>query len=334
MKKQEILQTEKAIALTKTFFSQELCKSLHLFPVSAPLIVHANTGINDDLNGIERAVSFPVKFLNDNHAVIVHSLAKWKRIRIKELELNPYEGILTDMKALRPDEDSSPIHSIYVDQWDWELKIEAYNRSLSYLKNIVRTIYQALLKTEEEINKQFNILPDLPKKLSFIQSEQLLQLYPMLSPKERENRITKEYGAVFIIGIGSTLSDGKVHDNRSSDYDDWSTPTEENYKGLNGDLLVWNSRLNSALELSSMGIRVDKDALSRQLEIKGELQKKELHYHQLLLNNKLPLTIGGGIGQSRICMQLLHKKHIGEVQASIWPEEEKKQAELDGLHFL
>lgn len=334
MKKQEILQTEKAIALTKTFFSQELCKSLHLFPVSAPLIVHANTGINDDLNGIERAVSFPVKFLNDNHAVIVHSLAKWKRIRIKELELNPYEGILTDMKALRPDEDSSPIHSIYVDQWDWELKIEAYNRSLSYLKNIVRTIYQALLKTEEEINKQFNILPDLPKKLSFIQSEQLLQLYPMLSPKERENRITKEYGAVFIIGIGSTLSDGKVHDNRSSDYDDWSTPTEENYKGLNGDLLVWNSRLNSALELSSMGIRVDKDALSRQLEIKGELQKKELHYHQLLLNNKLPLTIGGGIGQSRICMQLLHKKHIGEVQASIWPEEVKKQAELDGLHFL
>lgn len=334
MKKQEILQTEKAIALTKTFFSQELCKSLHLFPVSAPLIVHANTGINDDLNGIERAVSFPVKFLNDNHAVIVHSLAKWKRIRIKELELNPYEGILTDMKALRPDEDSSPIHSIYVDQWDWELKIEAYNRSLSYLKNIVRTIYQALLKTEEEINKQFNILPDLPKKLSFIQSEQLLQLYPMLSPKERENRITKEYGAVFIIGIGSTLSDGKVHDNRSSDYDDWSTPTEENYKGLNGDLLVWNSRLNSALELSSMGIRVDKDALCRQLETKGELQKKELHYHQLLLNNKLPLTIGGGIGQSRICMQLLHKKHIGEVQASIWPEEVKKQAELDGLHFL
>ncbi|MDR0229307.1 MAG: aspartate--ammonia ligase [Flavobacteriaceae bacterium] len=334
MRKQEILQTEKAIAITKAFFSQELCKALHLYPVSAPLIVHANTGINDDLNGVERAVSFPVKFLNDNRAVIVHSLAKWKRIRIKELDLDTYEGIITDMKALRPDEDSSPIHSIYVDQWDWELKISSENRTISYLKNIVRKIYDTILKTEEKLFEELGITPELPKKLSFIQSEQLLQLYPNLTAKERENRITEEYGAIFIIGIGHTLSNGKPHNSRSSDYDDWSTPTEEDFKGLNGDLLVWNSHLNCALELSSMGIRVDETALLRQLEIKGEEDKKELHYHQLLLNKQLPLTIGGGIGQSRICMQLLHKKHIGEVQASIWPEDIKTQAEEKGIYLL
>ncbi|APA91700.1 aspartate--ammonia ligase [Myroides sp. ZB35] len=334
MSKKEILQTEKSIALVKEQFSKGLCDALNLYPISSPMIVNEGTGINDDLNGIERPVSFPVKFLNNNRGVVVHSLAKWKRIRLQELELDAHEGILTDMKALRPDEDSSPIHSIYVDQWDWELRIEKSDRTLSYLKNIVRSIYQTLLDTEHRIYEELGIEPILPKKLSFIHSEQLLQLYPTLTPKEREHAIAKEYGAVFIIGIGGKLSNGIPHDSRSADYDDWTTPTEDGYKGLNGDLLVWNPVHGKSLELSSMGIRVDKDALEHQLEVAGALDKKSLLYHSLLLENKLPLCIGGGLGQSRICMFLLRKKHIGEVQASIWPEQVRKEAELKGINLL
>ncbi|KZE81292.1 aspartate-ammonia ligase [Myroides marinus] len=334
MSKKEILQAEKSIALVKEQFSKGLCNALNLYPISSPMIVNEGTGINDDLNGIERPVSFPVKFLNNNRGVVVHSLAKWKRIRLQELELDAHEGILTDMKALRPDEDSSPIHSIYVDQWDWELHIDKSDRTLSYLKNIVRKIYQNLLDTEQKVYEELGIEPILPKKLSFIHSEQLLQLYPTLTPKEREHTIAKDYGAVFIIGIGGKLSNGEPHDSRSADYDDWTTPTEEGYKGLNGDLLVWNPVHDKALELSSMGIRVDKEALEHQLTLAGALDKKSLLYHSLLLADKLPLCIGGGLGQSRICMFLLRKKHIGEVQASIWPEEVRKQAELEGINLL
>ncbi|MTG97891.1 MULTISPECIES: aspartate--ammonia ligase [Myroides] len=334
MSKQEILQTEEAIALVKKTFSQNLCNALNLYPISSPMIVNEGTGINDDLNGIERPVSFPVKFLNNNHGVVVHSLAKWKRIRLKELELEVHEGILTDMRALRPDEDSSPIHSIYVDQWDWELKIDKVDRSLSYLKKIVRLIYQSLLNTEEEVHLQYGYERVLPKKLSFIHSEQLLQLYPTLTPKDREHAIAKEYGAVFIIGVGYKLSNGESHDSRSSDYDDWSTISEDKYHGLNGDLLVWDEELSRSLELSSMGVRVDKDALEHQLALTGSQDKSKLYYHNLLLTDQLPLSIGGGLGQSRICMFLLKKKHIGEVQASIWPDQVREDAIKQGINLL
>ncbi|MEC4113626.1 aspartate--ammonia ligase [Myroides pelagicus] len=334
MSKQEILQTERAIALVKKTFSENLCDALNLYPISSPMIVNEGTGINDDLNGIERPVSFPVKFLNNNHGVVVHSLAKWKRIRLKELSLDAHEGILTDMRALRPDEDSSPIHSIYVDQWDWELKIDEQDRSLSYLKKIVRLIYQSLLKTEEAIYETYGYKRTLPQKLSFIHSEQLLQLYPNLDPKDREHAITKEYGAVFIIGVGHKLSNGEAHDSRSSDYDDWSTISEEQYHGLNGDLLVWDYELDRSLELSSMGIRVDKSALEHQLRLTDSIDKSKLYYHRLLLTDQLPLSIGGGLGQSRICLFLLKKRHIGEVQASIWPEEVRLQTESEGIQLL
>lgn len=334
MSKKQILQTEKSIALVKDFFSKNLCNTLNLYPISSPMIVNEGTGINDDLNGVERAVSFPVKFLNNDRGVVVHSLAKWKRIRLEELGLDVHEGILTDMRALRPDEDSSPIHSIYVDQWDWELKIEDKDRSLNYLKSIVRSLYKVLLETEEQVWKELQIERILPKEISFIHSEELLQRFPTLSPKDREHAIAKEYGAVFIMGIGHKLSNGEQHDSRASDYDDWSTETEGGYKGLNGDLLVWDPILNRSLELSSMGIRVNKDVLLKQLEITQSLEKKNLLYHSLLLQEKLPLCIGGGLGQSRICMFLLRKRHIGEVQASLWPQAVRIEAEQQGINLL
>ena len=334
MSKKQILQTEKSIALVKDFFSKNLCNSLNLYPISSPMIVNEGTGINDDLNGVERAVSFPVKFLNNDRGVVVHSLAKWKRIRLEELGLDVHEGILTDMRALRPDEDSSPIHSIYVDQWDWELKIEDNDRNLAFLKSIVRKLYQVLLETEEQVWKELKIERILPESISFIHSEELLQRYPTLSPKDREHAIAKEYGAVFIMGIGHKLSNGEQHDSRASDYDDWSTETEGGYKGLNGDLLVWDPILNRSLELSSMGIRVNKEVLLKQLEITQSLEKKNLLYHSMLLQDKLPLCIGGGLGQSRICMFLLRKRHIGEVQASLWPQDVRIEAEKQGINLL
>ncbi|MGG5577594.1 aspartate--ammonia ligase [Myroides sp. C15-4] len=333
MRKQEILQTEKSIALIKQLFATSLSENLNLYPISSPMLVHEGTGINDDLNGVEKAVSFPVKFL-PNNAVIVHSLAKWKRIRLQELTLPLYEGILTDMRAIRADEDYSPIHSIYVDQWDWELRIAPSNRCLSYLKNVVRTIYQAIKDTETALWQQLDIAPILPPTIAFIQAEQLVQLYPTLTSKEREQAITKEHKAVFIIGVGHPLSDGKPHDSRASDYDDWSTPTEDGYRGLNGDLLVWHPILEQPIELSSMGIRVDRETLKHQLEITDTSNRTNLFYHQLVLNDQLPLSIGGGIGQSRLCMFLLRKRHIGEVQASLWPEEVKQQATQQHLHLL
>ena len=333
MRKDDILQTEKSIALIKQTFATNLSENLNLYPISSPMLVSEGTGINDDLNGVEKAVSFPVKFLSNN-AVIVHSLAKWKRIRLQALALPLYEGILTDMRAIRAEEDYSPIHSIYVDQWDWELRIAASNRCLSYLKTVVRTVYQAIKDTETTLWQQVEIEPILPTHLAFIQAEQLLQLYPTLTPKEREQAITKEHKAVFIIGVGHPLSDGQAHDSRASDYDDWSTPTEDGYRGLNGDLLVWHPVLEQAIELSSMGIRVDQATLQHQLELTQTTNRTKLLYHQLVLNDQLPLSIGGGIGQSRLCMFLLRKRHIGEVQVSLWPEEVRKQAEQQNLQLL
>lgn len=333
MRKDEILQTEKSIALLKHTFATKLSETLNLYPISSPMLVNEGNGINDDLNGVEKAVSFPVKFLSTN-AVIVHSLAKWKRIRLQELELSLYEGILTDMRAIRADEDYSPIHSIYVDQWDWELRIAPHNRCLSYLKAIVRQIYQTIKDTEAVAWQELHIEPILPPMLSFIHAEQLLQLYPTLSPKEREQAITKTYGAVFIIGIGDLLSNGQPHDGRASDYDDWSTPTEEGYRGLNGDLLVWHPVLEQAVELSSMGIRVDQATLAHQLEQTQTSDRSNLLYHQLVLQEQVPLSIGGGIGQSRLCLFLLRKKHIGEVQVSLWPEAVRAQAINQQIHLL
>lgn len=331
----DLLKREQAITFVKETFSSNLKNILNLIPVSSPLIVLDGTGINDDLNGIERPVAFPIKSLDEQRAVVVHSLAKWKRVRLKELEIQPQEGIITDMRALRPDEDYSPIHSIYVDQWDWEKVILPGNRNLTYLKETVNKIYSALVATEKAVEALY---PDkkaiLPEKITFLSSEEVLQQYPDKTPKERENCIAKEYGAVFLYGIGGELSNGFAHDGRAADYDDWSTENEEGWKGLNGDILVWNPLLNSAFELSSMGIRVDKQALLTQLELRNCMDRTELAFHKMLLRDQLPESIGGGIGQSRVCMFMLKLAHIGEVQVSIWDEKRKEHLEQENIFLL
>lgn len=320
----KLLKTEQAITFVKETFSRKLTNALNLIPISSPLIVLDGTGINDDLNGIERPVSFPIRSMNEQRAVVVHSLAKWKRLRLKELEIELGEGILTDMRALRPDEDYTPIHSIYVDQWDWEKHISNNDRTFSYLKDNVLKIYQALYETEREVQEQYQELQAvLPKEIQFVAAEELLLAYPQLTPKERENAIAKKYGAVFIYGIGAALSNGFPHDGRAADYDDWSSQNENGYLGLNGDIVVWNPVLQVAFELSSMGIRVNKAALVHQLEIRHSNDRQALSFHSLLLNNQLPESIGGGIGQSRVCMFMLKKAHIGEVQVSIWDEHQR-----------
>ncbi len=332
---QEILKREEAITLVKDTFSNELVKQLNLVKVSSPLIVLDGTGINDDLNGIERPVKFPVKCLEDQHAVVVHSLAKWKRLRLKELDVEAGRGILTDMHALRPDEDYSPLHSIYVDQWDWEKHILAEQRTLSFLKQTVNKIFEAFKATEKVVHNIYhNISPSLPEKITFIHSEELLKKYPGLTAKQRENAAAKEFGAVFIIGIGGKLSDNNPHDGRAADYDDWSTENEEGYKGLNGDILFWHPKLECAFEVSSMGIRVDEKAMQLQLKEKNSEYKSTLPFHSMLLANQLPESIGGGIGQSRTCMFLLKHSHIGEVQVGVWPEHQKLAAKEKGITLL
>jgi len=335
MEGRKLLNTEVAISFVKDTFVQELKSKLNLIPISSPLVVLDGTGLNDDLNGIERPVSFPIKSLNEKRAVVVHSLAKWKRVRLKELEMLPGEGIVTDMKALRPDEDYTPIHSIYVDQWDWEKVIGKDQRNLVLLKDTVLNIYESLRFTELQVERKYpQIKAILPETITFISSEELLQKYPDLSAKERENAITKEHGAVFLYGIGGTLSNGVAHDGRAADYDDWSTTNEAGYNGLNGDILVWNPILNSAFELSSMGIRVDKTALAHQMEIRNCSEKSKLTFHSMLLNDELPESMGGGIGQSRVCMFMLKKQHIGEVQVSIWEEDKKQALREEGINIL
>lgn len=327
-----IENTEKAIKSVKDMFQDNLSAQLALLRVTAPMVVLSGMGLNDDLNGVERPVSFPIKDLGEQRAEVVHSLAKWKRVKLAQMNILPGRGIYTDMNALRPDEELDNIHSIYVDQWDWERVITREQRNLNYLKMTVRRIYEAIKVTENKLYVEFpQIEPMLPEEVFFIHSEDLLQMYPDMTSKERENAIVKEHKAVFVIGIGGKLSNGEPHDNRAADYDDWITLNEDGYCGLNGDLLLWNPVLESAFEISSMGIRVDEEALRKQLELRGEEHKADLMYHKLLLEGKLPYTIGGGIGQSRLCMFLLRKAHIGEIQSSIWSEETRTKCHEAGI---
>ena len=328
-------QTEQGIKLIKEFFQQNLSTELRLRRVTAPLFVLQGLGINDDLNGVERPVTFPIKDLGDAKAEVVHSLAKWKRLTLAEYGIESGYGIYTDMNAIRADEELDNLHSLYVDQWDWEAVITRDQRTLAYLKNIVRRIYAAILRTEYLTCETYpSIKPFLPQDIHFIHSEELLQMYPDKTPKEREDAICEKYGAVFVIGIGSKLSDGKKHDGRAPDYDDWSTVAENGLAGLNGDILIWYPVLGRSFELSSMGIRVDKDALLRQLKAEGKENREKLYFHQQLLNDRLPLSIGGGLGQSRLCMVMLHKAHIGEIQASIWPDDMRRECKALGMPLI
>ena len=327
--------TEKAIKAVKDMFQDNLSAQLALLRVTAPMVVLSGTGLNDDLNGVESPVSFPVRDMEGSRAEVVHSLANWKRMKLSQMGVPQGRGIYTDMNALRPEEELDNIHSIYVDQWDWEKVISREDRTLAFLKETVRRIYEAIKVTENKLYVEFpQIEPMLPEEIFFVHSEDLLKMYPDLSPKEREDAVVREHKAVFIIGIGGRLSDGRPHDGRSADYDDWSTVNEEGYEGLNGDLLLWNPVLQSAFEVSSMGIRVDQEALRRQLELRGETSKEGLLYHRMLLEGRLPLTIGGGIGQSRLCMFLLRKAHIGEIQSSLWPEEMRLRCHEAGIDLV
>ncbi|UYZ59714.1 aspartate--ammonia ligase [Hymenobacter latericus] len=330
-----LLKTEESIGFVKDTFARELARQLQLTKVSSPIAVLDGTGINDDLNGVERPVSFPVKALAERRAVVVHSLAKWKRLRLTELGIPVGRGILTDMRALRPDEDYSPIHSIYVDQWDWEKHILPEQRTVAFLKETVEKIYDALRTTELRVAEEYaDVVPVLPEQITFIHAEELLQRYPTLTVKERETAAAREYGAVFIVGIGGELSHGESHDGRAPDYDDWSTETAPGRRGLNGDIVLWHPVLQSAFEVSSMGIRVDKAALLRQLALRGCPERAALGFHSLLLAGQLTESIGGGIGQSRVCMFMLRKAHIGEVQVSIWPEAVRQELSSAGVALL
>lgn len=318
----DLQQTELAIKKIKDFFESCLSAELKLRRVTAPLFVLKGTGINDDLNGVERPVTFPIKDFKEQQAEVVHSLAKWKRLTLANYNIPSGYGIYTDMNAIRPDEELDNLHSLYVDQWDWERHIEPSDRNLDFLKNIVERIYSVLLKTEYVVYEAYPALkPILPKEIKFISTTELLKLYPNLTPKEREDEICKKYGAVFVMGIGDKLSNGEKHDGRAPDYDDWSTPNSEGFNGLNGDILLWNPVLKRSFEISSMGIRVDKIALERQLLIEHKEDRKKLYFHKRLLDGTLPESIGGGIGQSRICMFFLKKAHIGEIQSSLWSDE-------------
>lgn len=320
MKKSFIHQQEE-ISFVKNTFTQYLIAKLDVVEVQGPILSRVGDGMQDNLSGIENPVSVNVLKIPEAQFEVVHSLAKWKRHTLARFGFNEGEGLVVNMKALRPDEDSlDQTHSVYVDQWDWEKVIPDGKRNLAYLKETVETIYKVIRLTELAVEARYDIEAILPKKITFIHTEDLVKRYPDLSPKERENVITKEFGAVFLIGIGGELSDGKPHDGRAPDYDDWTSETEDGYHGLNGDILVWNEQLQSAFELSSMGIRVDEDALKRQVAITGDFDRLEFDWHKSLLNGLFPLTIGGGIGQSRMAMFLLRKKHIGEVQTSVWPQ--------------
>lgn len=307
-------------------FQTNLSAQLTLLRVTAPMVVLTGMGLNDDLNGVERPVSFPVKGMDERKAEVVHSLAKWKRVKLSQMDVPVGRGIYTDMNALRPDEELDNIHSIYVDQWDWERVISREDRNIDFLKKIVKRIYEAIKVTENKLYVEFpQIVPMLPEDILFITSEELLQMFPGLSPKERENEICRLHKAVFIIGIGCELSNGTLHDSRAADYDDWS---------LNGDLLLWNPILESAFEISSMGIRVDEETLKSQLAARGQEWKEGLYYHKKLLSGELPCTIGGGIGQSRLCMYLLRKAHIGEIQSAIWPEAMYQACHKNGIDLI
>ena len=331
----DLQQTEKAIKLIKDFFELNLSSELQLRRVTAPLFVQRGTGINDDLNGTEKAVSFAIKDMNGAVAEVVHSLAKWKRMMLADYKIPQGFGLYTDMNAIRADEELTNLHSLYVDQWDWEKVMSPEQRNLAYLKKTVTSIYNVLRRTEYVLYEQFpEFVPTLPQEITFVHTEQLLKEFPKLSPLERETEYAKKYGAIFVIGIGADLSDGKKHDGRAPDYDDWSSKNEDGYLGLNGDIILWNPVLNRAFEISSMGIRVNSEALTNQLKISGNEQRRELMFHKRLLNGELPQSIGGGLGQSRICMFLLRKAHIGEIQASLWPQEMIDQCKAKGIFLV
>lgn len=321
-----LYDTQVAIKTVKDFFQQTLAEQLYLLRVSAPLFVTPESGLNDNLNGVERPVTFGIREQNDRPAEIVHSLAKWKRNALKQYGFHIGEGLYTDMSAIRRDEDTDNIHSIYVDQWDWEKIILKEDRNVEYLKETVRKVYKALKKTEKYMSIRYDYIEEiLPKDIFFITTQELADLYPDKTAKEREDLIAKEKGAVFLMEIGDKLADGKPHDGRAPDYDDWH---------LNGDILVWYPVLGHALELSSMGIRVDEEALARQLKLAGCEDRASLPFQKAILEKKLPYTVGGGIGQSRICMFYLRKAHIGEVQVSLWPDEIRERAARKGINLL
>ena len=328
-------ETEHAIAAIKEFFQGELSTELNLTRVTAPLFVPANTGLNDNLNGIEVPVSFNVKDLGGRQMEIVHSLAKWKRVKVSDMHLAPNFGIYTDMNAIRPDEELDNIHSLYVDQWDWEMAIDENERTVMHLKEVVEKIYRCLKRVEFFIYDRWDkITPTLPEKITFIYADDLQKKYPNLTPKQREYEACKEFGAVFIIGIGGKLPDGTIHDGRSPDYDDWITETGDGHRGLNGDLLVWNSVLQNSFELSSMGIRVNPESLRLQLAERGCQDREQLPFHKRLLDGNMALTMGGGIGQSRMCMFFLKKAHIGEIQVSMWSDEDRAECKKHGINLL
>ena len=327
--------TERAIKFVKDTFERELSAELSLSRVTSTLFVPANSGINDDLNGVERPVRFNVGNMNETPMEIVQSLAKWKRMTLADHGFEPGTGLYTDMNAIRPDDDIDNIHSIYVDQWDWERVMHEGERNLDFLKNIVTRIYEAIKRTEFLVSEYYPACAQtLPDKITFIHSEEARALYPDLTPVEREKKLAKKYGAIFIIGIGMPLTDGVMHGGRAPDYDDWSTKNSDGYYGLNGDIIVWDSIRNDSLELSSMGIRVSPESLLNQLKIRGCMERAQLYWHRRLLAGEYPQTIGGGIGQSRLCMFLLRKAHIGEVQASVWPEEDRIAARNAGIILM
>lgn len=330
----DALATAHALQQVKNFIELNLETEMKLHRISAPLFVEKGTGINDELNGVERPVSFRIREMGGMEAEVVQSLAKWKRMALAKYDIPVHEGIYTNMHAIRADEEPDNIHSLFVDQWDWELRIKASERKISFLKHIVQKLYAIFKRTEIFVHKQYGIDLRLPEEIFFIHSEDLLHLYPGLSPEKREFEIVKKHKAVFVMGIGGKLSNGIQHDGRSPDYDDWSSPNEDGYYGLNGDILIWNELLNRPVEMSSMGIRVNRESLLRQLKLRGEEKRKELLYHRMLLNNELPLSIGGGIGQSRLGMYFLRKAHIGEISSGIWPAEMIGICKAHHIHLL
>ena len=329
-----IREKEKAIKLIKDHFEQKLAEVLNLQRVTAPLFLLKETGLNDDLNGIEKPVRFFATGLG-KEVEVVQSLAKWKRHVLHRYGFNPGEGLYTDMNAIRPDETLSPIHSLYVDQWDWEKVMSPSERNVEFLKLTVKLIYSAVYETERFLVSAFpNIKPILPEKIEFVSSDELQKLYPDIPSRERENTHCKKYGAIFVIGIGGKLADGIEHDGRAPDYDDWTTPRPDGGKGLNGDILLWHPLLKRAFEISSMGIRVNSTSLKEQLAIRGSLDRAELPFHTMVLDGTLPQTIGGGIGQSRLCMFLMKAVHVGEVACGLWPDEMSKVYTEAGVVLL
>lgn len=329
------IETEKAIRKIKEFFQTNLAYELDLVRVTAPLMVAAGTGVNDDLNGTEKPVSFTLKGIPGVTAEIVQSLAKWKRMALADLGFEPGSGLYTDMNALRPDEDLDNLHSVYVDQWDWERVITADERQVEFLKRIVRRLYDVIRRTQKYVCHEYGCLtPFLPEEITFVHTEELLERYPRLTPRERETEACRRHGAIFVIGIGGELPDGTIHDGRAPDYDDWTTTSAPGRCGLNGDIVVYNPVLDVSFELSSMGIRVDPQALLRQLRIRGLEQRTSLYWHRRLLAGEMPLSIGGGIGQSRLCMLYLQKAHIGEIQAGIWPADMVAACRQAGMTLL